>query len=269
MAQTLIAVDIGNSRIKFGRFESLTDATGGLPAPTSTFDLETAAEDFAALAGWLVQPAGSFRWYIGSVNHRATVRLGDWLASASVTAPTILTASDLPLVVRLDQPDRVGIDRLLGAVAAIRLRKRDRAAIVIDLGSAITVDSIDADGAFLGGAILPGISMSARALYRQTDQLPLVAMSELDVPPAALGRSTVDAMRSGLFWGAVGGMKELLGRLAADHKGAVDVFITGGAAPSVARLVHPDAQHVPHLVLAGIALVHQSPASSLQPRASK
>jgi type III pantothenate kinase len=194
--------------------------------------------------------------------------LGDWLASESVTAPTILSASDLPLVVRLDQPERVGIDRLLGAVAVNRLRNRDRAAVVIDLGSAITVDSIDVDGAFLGGAILPGIGMSARAMYRQTDQLPLIAMNELDAPPPALGRSTIEAMQSGLFWGAVGGMKELLTRLAADHKGAVEVFLTGGAAPSVAKLIHPDAKHVPHLVLAGIALVVEPQASSLRPPAS-
>jgi len=171
--------------------------------------------------------------------------------------------------VRLDQPERVGIDRLLGAVAANRLRKPDHAAVVIDLGSAITADYVDPTGAFLGGAILPGIGMAARAMHEQTDQLPLIAMSELGAPPPPLGRSTIEAMRSGLFWGAVGAMKELIARLVDEQNGPVDVFLTGGAAPSVAPLIHPQAQHVPHLVLAGIALILQPPASNLQPPASR
>ncbi len=96
----------------------------------------------------------------------------------------------------------VGIDRLVDAVAVNRLRDAGRPAVVVDVGSAITVDLVSRDGAFLGGAILPGIAMSARAIHEFTDLLPLVEMSELIAPPPVLGTATAPAMESGLFWGA-------------------------------------------------------------------
>jgi type III pantothenate kinase len=147
----------------------------------------------------------------------------------------------------------VGIDRLAGAVAANRLREAQRPAIVVDLGTAITVDLVNPQGVFLGGAILPGIGMSARALYEFTDLLPLLDLRVLREPPPALGKSTTDAMQSGIYWGAVGGVRELIARLNADSAPA-QVFLTGGAAPAVAALLAPDAHYIPHLVLGGIAL---------------
>jgi type III pantothenate kinase len=172
----------------------------------------------------------------------------------------VLTHHDLPLAVALPQPERVGIDRLLGAVAANRLRAAGRPAVIIGVGTAITVDLVSPAGAFLGGAILPGIGISARAMHDFTDLLPLVTMDELADPPPPLGTSTVDAMRSGLYWGAVGGMKELMARLTPDvppHSptNRAHILLTGGAAPVVAQFLDPSAQHVPHLVLSGIALV--------------
>ena len=97
----------------------------------------------------------------------------------------------------------VGIDRLVDAVAVNRLREPGRAAVIVDVGTAITVDLVAADGAFLGGSILPGLAMSARAMHEFTDLLPLVDVSELSEPPPALGTATEEAMRSGLFWGTV------------------------------------------------------------------
>ena len=108
----------------------------------------------------------------------------------------------------------VGIDRLLAAVAANRLRNPKRPAVIVDLGTAITVDLVDAEGVFRGGAILPGIAISARAMHDYTDLLPHIPMAELEEPPPALGRATVPAMRSGLYWGAVGAVRELIERLA-------------------------------------------------------
>ena len=100
------------------------------------------------------------------------------------------------------------------------MRPPGRPAVVIDVGTAITVDLVSAEGAFLGGAILPGIAMSARALHEFTDLLPLVDMSELAAPPPALGDSTEAAMRSGLFWGAVGAVRQLIEQLAGDAPAA-------------------------------------------------
>jgi type III pantothenate kinase len=169
-------------------------------------------------------------------------------------------------------------------VAVNRLREAHRPAVIVDVGTAITVDLVSAEGAFLGGAILPGIEMSARALHEFTDLLPLVDVSELTTPPPALGMATVPALESGLFWGSVGAIRQLieqLGESIADNSATTggcpegwggsltatptehgraepQVFLTGGAGASVAELLGPDARHVPHLTLAGIALAARS-----------
>ncbi len=257
----LIAVDVGNARIKLGLFRR--PAGPGLPQPERTLRL-TGRADLDRLAAWLAETQKGditdsstsaappshrhiaepsqisdvpfSRWYIGSVNRPAAARLVDWLHDQRpADRVSMLAADDLPLVVRLERPDMVGVDRLLDAVAANRLRRSQRPAVVVDVGSAITVDLLSADGAFLGGAILPGIAMSARALNEFTDLLPLIDMSELALPPPAVGTATEAAMRAGLFWGAVGAVRQLVDRMAGP--GRADVFLTGGASPAVAALV--------------------------------
>lgn len=251
---SLIAVDVGNARIKLGRFGS--DAGGaGLPEPRQTLLLTGRAPEFDRLAVWLEGHADGnpVAWRIGSVNRPTATRLIDWLRDHRPDDPVMLLgASDLPLVVELERPDMVGVDRLLDAVAANWLRAPGRPAVVVDVGSAITVDLVSAEGAFQGGAILPGIAMSARALHEFTDLLPLVDMSELMQPPPALGTETVLAMRSGLFWGAVGSVRQLAEQLTGGRES--QIFLTGGAGPAVAELMGRFACYVPHLTLAGIAL---------------
>lgn len=254
----LIAVDIGNTRLKLGCFAA--DACRAmLPQPSKTLSVDV--EHLEDIAPWLapVSPGGC-RWLVGSVQRHYTRKLLDWLeAEAPEASVTLLKAADLPLHVTVPQPEAVGIDRLLGAVGANALRPAGRPAVVVDLGTAITVDQIGPDGAFRGGAIFPGIAMAARALHEFTDLLPLVDMTELVEPPPVLGTTTQAALRSGLFWGAVGGIRELATRLSPE--GRPVVFLTGGAAPHVARLIAHEAQYVPHLVLGGIALT----ATALQP----
>jgi type III pantothenate kinase len=281
-SRLLIAVDIGNSRIKVGVFSGVRDASA-LPVPNRVLELPANSFDPASLECLVadLQTGGAAaEWWIASVNRSPTEQLIAWLqargcnefeflqrgdnsADAAQRARggyTVLSHLDLPLAVSLPQPGRVGIDRLLGAVAANRLRTAVQPAVIIGVGTAITVDLVSSAGAFLGGAILPGIGISARAMHNFTDRLPLVTMDELADPPAPLGASTVDAMRSGLYWGAVGGMKELIARLSAgvlqhSQTNRADIFLTGGAAPVVAQFLDPSAKLVPHLVLGGIALV--------------
>src|SRR5262249_36157461 len=126
-------------------------------------------------------------------------------------------------------------------------------------GTAITVDLITADGVFRGGAIFPGIGTSARALDEFTDLLPRIPLEELTSPPPPLGTSTLDAIHSGLYWGAIGAIRELIARLEEPLGDRVqaEVFLTGGAAPSVAGQISPTALYVEHLVLAGISLAKQ------------
>lgn len=256
-ALPLIAVDVGNNRTKLGLFTET--AAEGLPEPSRTIILGGDEQNMDRLAAWLSEMPAGLHWWIGSVNRPAATRLIGWLRDARPQeAITLLAAGDLPLRVALERPDMVGIDRLIDAVAANRLRRPDSPAVVVDIGSAITVDLISPDGAFQGGAILPGIGMSARAMHTFTDLLPLIDMSELAGPPPALGKNTVAAMQSGLFWGAVGAIRELVARMATGTAVPAEVFLTGGAGPAVAQLLGPNTRHVPHLTLAGIAIAATS-----------
>lgn len=256
---TLVAVDIGNTRIKFGLFDAASRAQP-LPAPQRELSVPTTDGGFDDLTGWLAPLAASdVAWWISSVHRPAASRLVDWLRDrAAPGGITLLSAADLPLTVRLEHPDRVGIDRLLAAVAAGALRPAGAPQVIVCLGSAITVNLVSAEGEFLGGAILPGISMSARAMHDYTDLLPHLPMHELAEAPESLGGDTVSAMRSGLFWGAIGGVRELISRYQLHAGGQAHVVLTGGAAPSVAPLLSHTASHVPHLILAGVALTARS-----------
>lgn len=249
----LLAVDVGNNRVKAGWFDRIDRS--GIPEPRQTWTLP--AENPAAdrIVDQFVGDGKRIDWQIGSVNRPTASRLIDWLGEHRPDDRlTLLASGDLPLMVDLPRPDMVGIDRLLAAVAANRIRRAGRPAVIVDLGTAITVDLVSPGGSFLGGAILPGIEMSARALHDFTNLLPRIAMSELADPPDALGKATEPAMRSGLYWGAVGAVRELVARLTADVDAEPDVFLTGGAGPVVARLLGKETHHVPHLTLAGIAL---------------
>ena len=248
----LIAVDIGNNRIKLGRFERFPGE--GLPVPTHTLHIADNTASLDPIGAWLADASPCGSWWIGSVNRPATTRLVNWLRIHEQRCITLVAAGDLALRVELARPDMVGIDRLLDAVAANQLRDPDRAAVIVDIGSAITVDLLSRDGVFRGGAIAPGIAMSARALHEFTDLLPQIDMLELGAAPPPLGTSTPDAMRSGLFWGAVGTIRELVGRISQHLPGPPQLFLTGGAGPAVASLLGAETQHVPHLTLAGIAV---------------
>jgi type III pantothenate kinase len=292
MSLPLLAVDIGNARMKVGAFGSIVGRA--LPEPMRTLALDGQSPSFNCLTSWLgdlvekketdsehSETPVPFIWHVASVNRSNASRFIEWLRNNRPDDKiTLLSAGDLPLTVRLQRPDMVGIDRLVDAVAVNRLREANRPAVIVDVGTAITVDMVSADGAFLGGAILPGLEMSARALHELTDLLPLLDISEFADPPPVLGTSTESAMRSGLYWGTVGAIRQLIEQLSCDTvlhphaaKGTVPlslptivprwcpksglsprIFLTGGAAATVAELLGPDAQYVPHLTLAGIAL---------------
>lgn len=265
-ASGLLAIDVGNSRVKFGLFappdggcavaagEGLLPIAGPLlpePADTLTGPLEEL--NAGPLRDWLsaVRPA----WVaLASVSRPAEEAVLALLGSRPVER---LASEAAPIVLRVTEPTRIGVDRVMAAVAANRLRHEGRPAVVVDVGTAITVDLLAADGALEGGAILPGPTLAARALGEMTDLLPDIRFGDLDESPDAVGRSTEPAIRAGVFWGAVGAIRELIARQRDRLTVAPQVFLTGGAAPSIARLIGgPDlsVRCVPHLTLAGIAL---------------
>jgi type III pantothenate kinase len=250
-SQSLIAVVVGNTSLRLGYFEIVQPV--GLPIPKFDLRLSSRQPDFRALADQL--PSRATAWYVASVFREAEMRLRQWAETNRPLDPyRNLEPRDFPLHIEVDQPERVGTDRLAGAVAANRLRMPDRGAIVVDAGTAITVNAVSADGAFLGGAILPSLDMASTALSEQTDLLPLVRNHAPGKPPPALGQSTTAAIRSGLFWGTVGAIHELINKLSQTFPTPPDLFFTGGGMRELMQQVGCNAQFVPHLVLSGIAL---------------
>jgi len=258
----LIAVDVGNSRVKLGWYEGAL--ASAYSEPVATLQLAIDPWNPQLLASWLNAlrdscSTGSPIWLIASVNRAVTTRVIAWAHDYDAGARVAeLVVDDLPLTVALASPGRVGMDRLLAAVAVNRLRSAARPAIIVDVGSAVTVDVVSDRGDFVGGAIFPGFRMSARALAEQTDRLPHLAVDRLNVPPPPLGTSTESAIRAGLFWGTIGALRELVGQLSAGLPTMPQLFLTGGAADPVARLLGEETRHVANLVLGGIALTHAS-----------
>jgi type III pantothenate kinase len=247
----LLAVDIGNSRMKLGEFHARSDRELPVPVHASALPADWTGEDVERA---IARRPDEYEWIVASVNRPAAARLSEWLAAKRVRNVRHLSDRDIPMRIEVPRPERVGIDRLANAVAANHLRANHQPAIAIDMGSAITLGLVSREGAFVGGAILPGIGLSARALHEFTDLLPLVPVNE---PPTVLGTETEAAMQSGLYWGAVGAIREIVARLI-EQAGPAAVYLTGGSAPSVASILERESEttieFVPHLTLAGIVL---------------
>ena len=157
----------------------------------------------------------------------------------------------MPVRHDLEGPETAGADRALAVSAAVRLMPQGRPGLVVSCGTAITVERITADGIWQGGAIAAGLGLAARALHLLTAQLPLV---ELDRAPPAWGSSTRPAVEAGVYWGAVGAVRELLARQAGDLLEDPWVIWTGGDAALLAGpIAGKDARIEPDLVLLGLS----------------
>jgi type III pantothenate kinase len=249
MNRPRIVVDIGNSTVKLGVIADL--AAGAFPSWVRLLEFKTPSFEGESLRGHLAPEPRA--WRVVSVNGPAEERLSEWLRQ---TRPADdyrrLCCQDLPIEIDVEFPDRVGMDRLAAAVAANRLRHKDRPAVVVDAGTAITVDAVSTSGVFLGGVILPGFRMATRSLAADTDLLPLVDAT-FAAPPAVIGRSTAAAIRSGIFWGGVGAIRQLVGAMTRELGATPQLFLTGGDAALLSSHVDDQASFVPELVLAGIA----------------
>jgi type III pantothenate kinase len=218
-------VDVGNSRIKWG----LRD-----PARSRIAQHVALADDPVA---WQIQrvewqatgllPAHPL-WLLASVQPHRCGRLSRWLQGQGDRVEQLELAAQLPLSVALEKPDHVGIDRLLNAVAAKRVLPPGRPAILVDAGSAVTVDWLDPTHAFRGGAIFPGLRLMAEALHRHTALLPLVTVSA--AIPEMPGTATIPAMQAGIFWAVVGGIDRAARRLCRLAQAEPKLFLTGGDA---------------------------------------
>jgi type III pantothenate kinase len=165
----------------------------------------------------------------------------------------------VPLPIRVDRPAEVGADRLVNAMAAGRLYGTP--AVVVDFGTATTFDCVARDGAYVGGAIAPGLELGLEALAARTAKLPRI---ELRLPDRAIGRDTVSAMQSGTVFGYQALATGLLARIRRELADSSDVpaaevhtVLTGGlsAAPWAATLEGIEAID-PELTLKGLAILH-------------
>lgn len=132
--------------------------------------------------------------------------------------------------IRYDNPREVGADRVANAAAAYRLYGGP--ACIVDFGTATTFDALSREGDYLGGAIAPGIHVSAEALYRTTAKLPRIDVAR---PPSPIGRNTVQSMQSGVLYGCVGLVEGMVARFRRELGDDLRVIATGGLAPLIAE----------------------------------
>jgi type III pantothenate kinase len=160
--------------------------------------------------------------------------------------------AELNVPVRIDKPSEAGADRLVNAIGAHMVYPGDL--IVIDSGTATTFDVIGSDGGFEGGVIAPGINLSMEALHAHAAKLPRVAIQK---PQAAIGKDTVTAMQSGVFWGYIALIEGLIARIKDEWDKPMTVVATGG----VAALFHGATLAIDHfdpdLTIRGLLEIYQ------------
>jgi type III pantothenate kinase len=250
----LIVFDVGNSRLKAGLFDRADDSrlpdfhachTQDVSQPLDTTSLLKWVQEFE-------KPVQSIA--TGSSPSGVETLILDW-SLKSIAVPVALRDRDLLRIEKnVEFPEKVGIDRLLNAMAANRLRPEGQAALVVDSGTATTIDLVDEKGVFQGGAILPGLRLSATALHHYTQLLPQIGLDELhSESKGPVGKETREAIRSGLYWGQIGAIRELTNRMLKEFPNATRL-LTGGGAFLLADELN-DYELTPNLSLRGFALL--------------
>jgi type III pantothenate kinase len=156
------------------------------------------------------------------------------------------------MAIHYDNPQEVGADRIADSAAAFE--KYGGPCVVVDFGTAITFDAVSEKGEYLGGVICPGLGISAEALFAQAARLPRVEIKE---PERVIGSNTVSSMQSGLYYGAVGLVDGILGRLIAILGPKTHVVATGGQAELVARASKYKPPVDSSLTLEGLRIIYE------------
>lgn len=151
-----------------------------------------------------------------------------------------------------ENPLEVGADRIVSSVAAFS--KYGGPAIVVDFGTATTFDAISAEGEYLGGAIAPGIQIAAEALSMKTAKLPRI---EIKIPKKAIGRTTVSSMQSGLYFGYIGLVTNIINKFKNELGSQAKVIATGGFAALIFEKIDQIDIYERHLVLEGLRIIHE------------
>ena len=255
----LLAIDIGNSNVTLGLFRAgaLLGTRRARTDPRATPDeVEQLLSGLVALEGLALTDIDGFS--LASVVPSLTSAV-EVVAERRGRGLVVATSGSIPIAVRVDRPDEVGADRLVNVLAAARLYGTP--AVVMDLGTATTLECAAADGAYVGGAIAPGLELGMEALAEHTAKLPRV---ELRTPDRAIGRNTVAAMQAGTILGYQALANGLLERVRAElaemtgvSAPEVRAILTGGlAAGPWARAIRGVDAIDPELTLKGLAILH-------------
>ncbi len=252
-SELFLAVDIGNTTITMAALDGLK--------PKYVRRLDT-INDFSRLQKSLRPVLRSFRRHFPSINKTiicsvvpSVTKLIEPIVNEMI-GPSLIIGKDLmvPMVNRYRNPRQVGQDRLVCAYAVRRLFGTP--AIVIDLGTAITFDAISANGEYLGGAIVPGIRLSAESLHKKTALLPKI---RIQAPKAIIGKTTQESMRSGIFFGFGALCSGMIGMIGKKFSHPSKIILTGGHAALMRKYIFQKIDQVDEdLVFKGIALLAQT-----------
>jgi type III pantothenate kinase len=250
----LLVVDAGNTNVVF----AVHDGHVWRGVWRIKTEAQRTSDEYAVWLLSLLQHVGIDRTdvdraVIGTVVPAALYHLRQLARVWFDVEPLIARATiDWGFAIKVDQPSEVGADRLLNALAGHW--RYGGPLLVIDFGTATTFDVVDGEGAYLGGAIAPGINLSIEALHQAAARLPRIGIGR---PSAVIGRNTVAAMQSGVYWGYIGLIEGLAARIRVESGLDLTVVATGGLAPLFAE-ASPVIEHIdPDLTLDGLRLLAQ------------
>jgi type III pantothenate kinase len=255
----LLAVDVGNTQTVIGVFERENLEQHWRIGSHS----ERTADELALIfQGLLGQVGLSFSRQvtgvvISSVVPRMTQAMREMTERYFRFPPVVVepgVKTGIPIMT--DNPKEVGADRVVNALAAFTLYGGP--AIVVDFGTATTFDAVSAKGEYLGGAIAPGVEISTNALVAAGAQLRRI---EFVPPPHVIGRTTVEAIQSGVIFGFAGQVDAIVERMGEELGGGATVVATGGLAPVIMAEARSIQKHEPWLTLIGLRLVYERNAA--------
>ncbi len=243
----ILAVDIGNTNINIGCFQGKKLITHFcvdnkcLVNKKSTFPLESSIlneSKYIIVASVNPKTETTFYKYLGKKHKKKVLVIGREIKPM------------IPILV--ENPKKLGIDRLLNALAAYRRTKTST--IVIDFGTAITIDMVSKEGEFMGGLILPGIRTSAYALNKQTALLP-----EIDVkrPAKIIGNNVENAIKAGIYFGTVGSIVHIIREVRRVYGNLQYTIATGGDAKTFKKDISEIDKFIPRLTLDGIRIAFE------------
>ena len=245
----LLAVDVGNTQTVIGLYDGVELRDHWRIATNA----ERTSDELAVLVRQLIGTDCDVKGIaVSSVVPRSTAALRSMSERWFKLEPVVVeagTRTGMPILT--DNPKEVGADRVVNAVAAYDVYGGP--SIVVDFGTATTLDAVSANGEYLGGAILPGIEISMDALFARAAALRRVELVE---PRSVIGKNTIESLQSGAIYGFAGQIDGIVRRME-DELGECNVIATGGLSTLIARFA-PTIQHLdPWLTLHGLRIIYE------------